>query len=75
MRKWSWMRGRWWVDTEKQYNTIQLENSLARRHMKELEHEKVVLDERKMVGRYRETIQYNTTREQSRSATHEGAGA
>ena len=54
---------------------IQLENSLARRHMKELEHEKVVLDERKMVGRYRETIQYNTTREQSRSATHEGAGA
>ena len=29
---------------------IQLENSLARRHMKELEHEKVVLDERKMVG-------------------------
>ena len=29
---------------------IQLENSLARKHMKELEHEKIVLDERKMVG-------------------------
>ena len=35
---------------------IQLENSLARRHMKELEHEKIVLEERKMVG-----ISFQTT--------------
>lgn len=28
---------------------IELENRLARKHMKELEHEKIVLEERKMV--------------------------